>query len=156
MFLSSSKVGTRPIDVDLLLCVASYSPNLDKFVKVVYNVVFGSPLHLRGIGLERETHSMFVKRKLNGNSHWPNKGIYRVNIPMTNCPPPSTRQSLDPLCIPFLIPDSNLDNINHNTLYEETPTNTTPLRSLHVHVIPFGMVIEFGVPMVESYVPLDH
>jgi hypothetical protein len=98
---------------------------------------------------------MFVKRKLDGNSHRLDKGVYIINIPMTNYAPPSTHQSLDPLCIPFLVPQPNLGNINQNTLYEETPTNATPLRSLHVPTTPLGMVTQFGVPMVESYVPLD-
>jgi len=123
---------------------------------VVCNVVFGSPLHSRGIGLEGETRSMFVKRKLDGNSHRPNKGIYIMNIPMTNWPPPSKHQSLDPLCIPFLIPQPNFGDTNHNTLYEETPTNATPSRSLHVPMTLLGVVTQFGVTMVENYVPPDH
>lgn len=58
-----SIVGTWPIEINLFLRVASCSLNLDKFVKVVCNVVLGSPLHSKGIGLEVDTHSMFMKKK---------------------------------------------------------------------------------------------
>jgi hypothetical protein len=75
MFLFGNKVGTRPTKVDLLLGVASCSPNLDKFVKAIYNIVFGSPLHSKGIILEAKTRSVFVKRKLDGNSHKLDKDI---------------------------------------------------------------------------------
>jgi len=33
MFLSNSKIGTRSIDINLFLCVASHSPNLNKYAK---------------------------------------------------------------------------------------------------------------------------
>ncbi len=84
MFLSSSKANTWPTEIDLLLCAISYSPNLNKFVKVVCNVVFSSLWHSRGISLEGETHSMFVKWKLDGNSHKFDKDVYTINIPITN------------------------------------------------------------------------
>jgi hypothetical protein len=113
-------------------------------------------LHLRGIGLEGKISLMFVKRKLGVNSHMPNKGIYIINIPMTNYPSPSTHQSLDPLCIPFSVPQPNLGNINQNISYEKTPINATPSRSPHVLTTPLGVVIQFKVSMVESYVPLNH
>jgi hypothetical protein len=99
-----NKACTWPIDVNLLLCATSYSPNLNKFAKIICNVVFSSLLHSRGIGLEGKTRSMFVKRKLDGNSHKLDKGVYTINIPMTNYPPPSMHQSLDPLCIPLSVP----------------------------------------------------
>jgi hypothetical protein len=57
-----------------------YSPNLNNFAKAIHNVVFRSPLHSRGIGLEEETHLVFVKVKLHGNSHKSSKGIYTINI----------------------------------------------------------------------------
>ncbi len=105
MFLFGNKVGTRPTKVDLLLGVASCSPNLDKFMKAIYNVVFVSPLHSKGIILEAMTLSMFVKRRLDGNSHKLDKDIYIINIlAMTNYLAPSTHQSLDPLCILFSTP----------------------------------------------------
>jgi hypothetical protein len=44
-----------------------YSPNLTNFAKAIHNVVFGSPFHSRGIGLEGETHLVFVKVNLHGN-----------------------------------------------------------------------------------------
>jgi len=69
MFLFGNKVGTRPTKVDLFSGATSCSPNLDKFVKAIYNVVFGSPLHSKGIILEGKASLMFVKRKLDGNSH---------------------------------------------------------------------------------------
>jgi len=96
---------------------------------------------------------MFVKRKLDGNSHMPDKGVYTINIPMTNCPPPSMHQSLDPLCIPLSIPRPNLGNTNQNISYEETPTNVPPLKSPHVPTIQLGTMIQFGVHMVESFPP---
>jgi hypothetical protein len=75
MFLFGNKIGTQPIIMDLL-----YSPNLNNFAKAIHNVVFRSPFHSRGIGLEGETHLVFVKVKLHGNSHRPSKGIYTINI----------------------------------------------------------------------------
>jgi hypothetical protein len=57
-----------------------YSPNLNNFAKAIHNVVFGSPLHSRGIGWEGDTHLVFVKAKLHGNSHRSSKGIYAINI----------------------------------------------------------------------------
>jgi hypothetical protein len=57
-----------------------YSPNLNNFAKAIHNVIFGSPLYSRGIGLEGEIQLMFVKVKLDGNSHKPNKCIYTINI----------------------------------------------------------------------------
>jgi len=86
----------------------------------------------------------------------PDKGVYTINIPMTNCPPPSMHQSLDPLCIPLSISQPNIGNTNQNTSYEETPTNVPPSRSLHVPTIPLGTMIQFGVHMVENYVPPYH
>jgi hypothetical protein len=56
------------------------SPNLNNFAKAIHNVAFSSPLYSRGIGLEGDIHLMFVKVKLDGNSHRPNKGIYTINI----------------------------------------------------------------------------
>jgi hypothetical protein len=56
------------------------SSNLNNFANAIHNVVFGSPLYSRGIGLEGKTHLIFVKVKLDGNSHRPNKGIYTINI----------------------------------------------------------------------------
>jgi hypothetical protein len=157
MFLFGNKVGTRPTKVDLLLGVASCSPNLDKFVKSIYNVVFASPLHSKGIILEAKTCSMFVKRKLDGNSHKLDKGIYIITIlAMTNCLVPSTHQSLDPLCILFSTPQPNVGNTIQNNSYKGTPTNATLLRSRHVPTTPLEMVTQFGVPMGENYVPLDH
>lgn len=113
MFLFGNKVGTRPTKVDLFLGATSCSPNLDTFVKAIYNVVFGSPLHSKGIILEGKASLMFVERKLDGNSHKLDKSIFIINISaMTNCLTLSTHQSLDPLCIPFLVPQPNLGNIN--------------------------------------------
>jgi hypothetical protein len=86
----------------------------------------------------------------------PKKGVYTIKIPMTNCPPLSMHRSLDPLCIPLSLPQPNIGDINQNTSYEETPTNATPSMSPHVPTIPLGMVTQFGVPMVESYVPPNH
>jgi hypothetical protein len=146
----------RHIDVDLFLHVASYSPNSYKFAKTIHNVVFSSPLHSGGISLEGETHSMFVKKKLDGNSRMLDKGVYTINMPMTNCPLPSMHQNMDPLCIPLSIPQPNIGDTNQNTSYEETPTNATPSRSPHVPTIPLGMGTQFRVPMVESYVPPYH
>jgi hypothetical protein len=157
MFLFSNKVGTRPTKVDLLLGVAFYSPNLDKFVKAIYNVVFGSPLHSKGIILEAKTCSTFVKRKLDGNSHKLDKGIYIINIlAMTNCLAPSTHQSLDPLCILFSTPQPSVGNTIQNNSHEKTPTNATLSRSHHIPTTPLEMVTQFGVPMVENYVPPGH
>jgi hypothetical protein len=62
-------------------------PNPDKFAKVVHNVMYGSPLHSKGIGLEDDTCSMFMKRKLDGNSHIINKGTFTFSIPINNCLP---------------------------------------------------------------------
>jgi len=45
----------------------SIGPNSNKFAKVVHNVVYGFPLHSKGIGLEDDTCSVFMKRKLDGN-----------------------------------------------------------------------------------------
>jgi hypothetical protein len=56
-----------------------YSPNLNNFAKAIHNFVIGSPLHARRIGLEGETHLVFVKVKLHGDSHRSKKGIY-MNI----------------------------------------------------------------------------
>jgi hypothetical protein len=64
-------------------------------------------------------------------------------------------QSLDPLCIPFLAQQPNISNTNQNISYEKTPSNATPVRSHHVSTTPLGVVTQFGVPMVESYVPLN-
>ncbi len=75
MFLFGNKISTWPTRMDLL-----YPPNLNNFAKAIHNVIFGSPLYSRGIGLEGETHLVFVKVKLDGNSHRPNKGIYTINI----------------------------------------------------------------------------
>jgi hypothetical protein len=156
MFLFGNKVGTKPIKVDLLLGAAPCSPNLDKFVKAIYNV-FGSPLHSKGIILDTKTHSMFVKRKLNVNSHKLDKGIYIINIlAMTNFLALSTHQNLDPLCILFSTPQPSVGNTIQNNSYEGIPTNATLLRSHHVPTTPLEMVTRFGVLMVENYVPLDH
>jgi hypothetical protein len=62
MFLFGNKIRYMTIRMDLL-----YSPNLNNFAKAIHNVVFGSPFHSRGIGLEGETHLVFVKVKLHGN-----------------------------------------------------------------------------------------
>lgn len=104
MFFFSNKTSTGPTVVDFFLHAASRSPNLDKFVKVVRNVVSSSPLHSRGIGFEGKTCLVFVKRKLDDNAHKLDKGIYIINIPKKNCPFPSMHQSLYPLCIPFSVP----------------------------------------------------
>jgi hypothetical protein len=64
-------------------------------------------------------------------------------------------QNLDPLCIPFSTQQPNLSNTNQNISYEETPSNVTPVRSHHVSTTPLGVVTQFGVPMVENYVPLN-
>ncbi len=74
MFLFGNKTGTWPTRFLL------YPPNLNNFAKAIHNVIFGSPLYSRGIGLEGDTHLVFVKVKLDGNSHRPNKGIYTINI----------------------------------------------------------------------------
>ncbi len=74
-FLFGNKIGTWPIIMDFL-----YSPNLNNFAKAIHNVVFSSPFHSRGIGLEGEAYVVFVKVKLHGNSHRPSKGIYTINI----------------------------------------------------------------------------
>jgi hypothetical protein len=120
---------------------------LNKFAKTICNVVSSSPLHSRGISLEGERRSMFVKRKLDG-----------IHTCLTKVFTQSTsmHQSLDPLCIPLSISQPNLGNTNQNTSYEETPTNVPPSRSPHVPTIPLGMMIQFGVHMVENYVPPYH
>jgi len=44
LFLFGHKiVGTWPIEPYLVLCVTSHSPNPNKFVNTMCNVVFGSP-----------------------------------------------------------------------------------------------------------------
>lgn len=68
---------------------------LDEFMKVIYSVVYNSPLHSRGIGLEGETRIMVLKRKLDGNSRISNKNVCTINLPITNYLLPSTYQNLD-------------------------------------------------------------
>jgi hypothetical protein len=147
MFLSNSKANTWPTEIDLLLCAISYSPNLNKFVKVVCNVVFSSLWHSRGIGLEGETHSMFVKWKLDGNSHKFDKDVYTINILITNYLLPSTHQSLDSLCITFLALKPNVGSKVPNNLHEEIPANIIPLRSHYVPTTLFGVGTQFKVPI---------
>jgi hypothetical protein len=64
-------------------------------MKVIYSVVYNSPLHSRGIGLEGETRIMVLKRKLDGNSRISNKNVCTINLPITNYLLPSTYQNLD-------------------------------------------------------------
>ncbi len=79
LFLFGHKtIGAWPIEPYLVLCVTSHSPNPNKFVKIPCNVVFNSPLHLRINGLEGDTSLVFAKKKLDGNSHIPNKRYFHI------------------------------------------------------------------------------
>jgi hypothetical protein len=67
-----------------------YSPNLNNFAKAIHNVVFGSPFHSRGIGLEGETHLVFVKVKLHGNLNTSYEEILTNVTPLRPCHVPTT------------------------------------------------------------------
>jgi len=49
-------------------------------VKVICNVIFNSPLYSKIIDMEGVTHLMFVKRKLERNSHKFDKGVNAINV----------------------------------------------------------------------------
>jgi hypothetical protein len=89
---------------------------------VVRNVVLGSPLHSRGIGLEGDTHSMFVKRKLDANSNRLDMGIFTINIPMKNCLLAIMHKSLDLLCAPFFGAHLSVGNTIQNNSDGEIST----------------------------------
>ncbi len=79
-------------------------------------IVFGSPLHLRRIGLEGDASLMFVKKKLDGNSHVPNKGIFTFHMLMKICSFALMCESSNPLCIPPFALRANVgDNIHNNS-----------------------------------------
>ncbi len=126
MFLFSNKIGTKPTKIYLLLHAASCSPNLDNLWRQ-FTMLFLVPHCIqKGIILEAKTRSMFVKRKLDGNLHKLDKGIYIINIlAMTNYLAPSTHQSLDPLCILFSTPQPSVGNTIQNNSYKGIPTNAT-------------------------------
>ncbi len=75
-----------PIETYLLFREASHSLNLDKFAKVVCNVVFGSHSLSKGIRLEGDTCLMSMKRKFDGKSHMPFKNVFTINMPIKNKP----------------------------------------------------------------------
>ncbi len=79
-------MGIGPIKIYLLFQEASHSLNLYKFAKVVSNVVFGFPLHSKGISLEGDTCLMSMKRKLDENSHIHFKNVFTINMPIKNKP----------------------------------------------------------------------
>ncbi len=112
--------------------MTSHSPNPNKFVKIMCNVVFGYPLHLRIIGLEGDTSLVFVKKKLDGNSHIPNKGIFTLHILMKNCSLALMCESSNPLCIPpFALHASVRDNIHNNSHEGISMAITTSQHPLH-------------------------
>jgi hypothetical protein len=55
-------------------------------------------------------------------------------------------------CIPLSNPQPNVSDTILNNSHGKIPTNTTPSKSCHVPTTPFGVVIQFGVLMVENYV----
>jgi len=77
-------MGIRPTEIYIYFWEASHSLILNKFVEVVCNVVFGSPLHFNGISLEGDMCLMSMKRKLDGNSHIPFKNVFTINMPIKN------------------------------------------------------------------------
>jgi len=99
--LFNHKASIGPIKTNLLLQAAFCSPNLNKFAKLVHNVVSSFSLHSRWIGLEVTHIQCLWKKMLDVNSYKLNKGIFTFNIPMKNCPPLFTHQSLNPLCPPL-------------------------------------------------------
>jgi hypothetical protein len=137
--------------------VASHSSNLNKFAKVMHNVVSSSPLHSKGIGLEGDAHLMYVRRKLDGNFHRLHKSVFTINIPMRNRSFAPMHSSPNPLCAPFMafcasvgtIGDYNF-NISHGKILASTLTH---FESHHVPTIPSNVVIQFGILVVENYVP---
>jgi hypothetical protein len=56
MFLFGNKVGTKPIKVDLLLGAAPCSPNLDKFVKAIYNFLVPHCIQKELFWTQRHVH----------------------------------------------------------------------------------------------------
>ncbi len=132
----------------------SIRPNLDKFAKVVHNVVYGSPLHSKGIGLEDHTSLVFMKRKSDGNSQITNKGTLTFNIPMKNCLPTLAHWSFDPLCLALFILHATIGDINQNNSHKGILLIiTTPLTKSHYDpTTPFKMVTQFGILVMENYV----
>lgn len=132
----------------------SIQPNLDKFAKVVHNVMYGSPLHSKGIGLEDDKCLVFMKRKLDGNWQITNEGTSTFSIPMKNCLPTLSHWSFDPLCFALftlhaIVGDMNQNNFDKGMLL----IITTPLtKSHHDPTTPFKVVTQFGIPVMENYV----
>jgi hypothetical protein len=79
------------------------------------------------------------------NSHKPHKGVYTINIPMTNYLVPSVHQSSNLFIFRFWFPNQMLATIQNN-LQGKIPTNKSPSRSHHVPTIPLRVMIQFEVP----------
>jgi hypothetical protein len=63
-------------------------------------------------------------------------------------------KNVDPLCAPFSTPNANVGDATHINFGGGIPVAiTTPLESHHVPMkSSFNVVIQFGIPLVESYV----
>jgi hypothetical protein len=132
----------------------SIGPNPNKFAKVVHNVVCGSPLHSKGIGLEDDTCLMFMKRKMDGNSHIINKGTFTFIIPMKNCLHTLSHSSFNPLCLTLFTLHATIGDTNQNNSHGGIlMTIITPsTKSHHDPTTPFKVVTQFGILVMESYV----
>jgi hypothetical protein len=156
-FLFGNKASTWPTKMDLIFHVPCHSPNLNKFAKAICNVVSTFSLHSRGFGLEGKTCSMFVKRKLDENSHRHDKSIYIINIPMTNFPPSIHRSKFGSLVHSIFNSTTQCWWHQLKHLISRNSQRCNTFEAYYVPTTPLGVVVtQFKVRMVENYVPLDN
>jgi len=131
---------------------------LDKFARVVHNVASCSPLHFKRIGLKGNTHSMFIRKKLDWNSQGLNIGVFIINMPTweIGCLPHHILTP-NPLNTPKSTSHASVGDFIYksNSSHKKIPTFVMiPLEFHHVSQSPFIVMNQFGIIMMESYIPL--